>query len=121
MASMLLVRDRKWGGGYSREVGHGETQNPPSTSPCPGSSAEPKPTASGASLSMSLTGIVSVDGWLVLTAASHLPKAERKLLRKLDLSILIFACLSCESVLIDQTHAQSSASIWTRATSPTHM
>ena len=98
MASMLLVRDRKRAAGYSRWVDHGETQNTPSTSPCPGSSAEPKPTASGASLSMYLTGIVSTDGRIVLTAASHLPKAERKLLRKLDLSILIFACLSCESV-----------------------
>jgi hypothetical protein len=36
----------------------------------------------------------------VLTSASHLPKAERKLLRKLDLSILIFACLSCERLVL---------------------
>lgn len=32
----------------------------------------------------------------LLTPASHLPQQERKLLRKLDLSILIFACLSCK-------------------------
>lgn len=31
------------------------------------------------------------------TTASHYPKEERKLLRKLDLAILIFGSLSCES------------------------
>lgn len=35
-----------------------------------------------------------------LATASHYPPAERKLLRKFDLSILIFACLSCTSLKI---------------------
>jgi ACS family pantothenate transporter-like MFS transporter len=33
----------------------------------------------------------------LMHAASHYPAEERKLLRKLDLAILVFGCLSCKS------------------------
>jgi ACS family pantothenate transporter-like MFS transporter len=39
------------------------------------------------------------DGWVrsdFPTTASHYPAEEKKLLRKLDLAILVFGCLSCK-------------------------
>ena len=50
----------------------------------------------------SLTGIVRLRlPWQQMATdigtASHYPKEERKLLRKLDLAILVFGSLSCES------------------------
>ncbi|WVQ79401.1 hypothetical protein IAT38_001498 [Cryptococcus sp. DSM 104549] len=44
--------------------------------------------------------VVDVFDWY----PSHLPKAERKLLRKLDCSILIFACLSFFAKFLDQSN-----------------
>lgn len=37
-----------------------------------------------------------------LCAAKHYPQAERKLLRKLDLAILVFGCLSCELTYLEE-------------------
>ena len=53
-------------------------------------------------LSKNRTGRVFIDifDWY----PSHLPKAERRLLRKLDLSILVFACLSFFCKFLDQSN-----------------
>lgn len=39
--------------------------------------------------------VVSVFDWY----PSHYPQNERRLLRKLDLAILVFGCLSCEQII----------------------
>jgi hypothetical protein len=46
---------------------------------------------------------------------SHYPKEERRLLRKLDLAILVFGCLSCECEscrVTSYADRQSSAGEW---------